>query len=142
MKIEDWIQNKVKELKESKTRTDEQELLLILHENKNRTAQENKEFDILVKYEKSLEQTNARKQAAVNVTQNKKKEERKSRDRKLYNAAGLLILAGLVDTKTGDTKLDAGELLGAFIGLANLPADHQKRAEWKKTGDAVLAEQK
>lgn len=142
MKIENWIQNKVKEIKDSKTRTDEQELLLILHDNKNRTAQENKEFDILVKYEKSLEQTNVRKQAAINVTQNKKKEERKARDRKLYNAAGLLILAGLVDTKTGDTKLDAGELLGAFIGLANLPADHQKRAEWKKMGDAVLAEQK
>ena len=142
MKINDWIQNKVKELKDSKTRTDEQELLLILHENKNRTAQENKEFDILVKYEKSVEQTNARKQAAVNVTQNKKKEERKARDRKLYNAAGLLILAGLVDTKTGDTKLDEGELLGAFLGLANLPADHQKRVEWKKAGDAVLAEKK
>jgi len=84
----------------------------------------------------------ASRQAAVNLTQNKKKEERKARDRELYNAAGLLILAGLIDTKTGKPTLDKGELLGAFLGLSNLPADHQKRAEWKKAGDAVLAEKK
>lgn len=142
MKIEDWIQNKVKEIKDAKTRTDEQELLLILHDNKNRTAQENKEFDILVKYEKSLEQTNARKQAAVNLTQNKKKEERKARDHELYNAAGLLILAGLVDTKTGKPTIDKNELLGALAGLAKVPESDQRRTEWKKAGAVILAEQK
>jgi hypothetical protein len=29
-----------------------------------------------------------------------------------------------------------------LIGLANVPADHEKRVEWKKVGAAKLAEQK
>ena len=48
--------------------------------------------------------------------------------------------AGLVDKKTGKPVMDRGELLGALLGLAKLLADNPKRAEWKRAGDALLAE--
>jgi len=41
------------------------------------------------------------------------KAERTARTHELCNSAGLLILAGLVDTKTGKPAIDKGELLGA-----------------------------
>ena len=66
--------------------------------------------------------------------------ERKNRDHQLYQSAGLLILAGLVDTKTGKPTLDRGELLGALLGLAKVPADDARRSDWKRAGDALLAD--
>ncbi|MQT78371.1 conjugal transfer protein TraD, partial [Pseudomonas helleri] len=57
----------------------------------------------------------------------------------LYQSAGLLILAGLVDTKTGKPTIDRGELLGALLGLAKVPADDPRRGDWKRAGDALLS---
>ena len=65
-----------------------------------------------------------------------KKAERKARDHKLYNSAGLLIMADLVDTKTGKPTIDKAELL-----LAKVPENDQRRLEWKKAGAAKFAEQ-
>ena len=66
--------------------------------------------------------------------------ERKRRNHDLYQSGGLLILAGLVDTKTGKPTLDRGELLGALLGLAKIPADDPRRGDWKRAGDALLAD--
>ena len=66
--------------------------------------------------------------------------QRKARDHELYQSAGLLILAGLVDTTTGKPTRDRGELLGALVSLAEAQVDDAKRAAWKAKGDALLAE--
>ena len=55
------------------------------------------------------------------------------------SVAGLLILGGLVDSKRGTPTMDRGELLGALASLSKVPADDPRRAEWKKTGDKLLA---
>lgn len=61
-------------------------------------------------------------------------------DLELYNAAQLLILAGLVDSITGLPVFDRGELLGALLELAKVTAEDPRRREWKRAGDALLAE--
>ena len=66
------------------------------------------------------------------------KAERTARTHELCNSAGLLILAGLVDTKTGQPAIDKGELLGAVLGLAKVPAEDPRRKEWKRAGDSLL----
>ena len=66
------------------------------------------------------------------------KAERAARTHELCNAAVLLILAGLVDTKTGKPAIDKGELLGALLGLAKVTAEDPRRLEWKRAGDALL----
>ena len=48
-------------------------------------------------------------------------------------------LAGLVDTLTGKPTIDRGELLGALLGLAKIPAEDPRRTDWKRAGDALLA---
>ena len=69
------------------------------------------------------------------------KAERTARTHELCNSAGLLILAGLVDTKTGQPTIDKGELLGALLGLAKVPEEDPRRLEWKRAGDSMLTEQ-
>jgi hypothetical protein len=40
---------------------------------------------------------------------------------------------------TGKPTLDRGELLGALLGLAKVAENDQRRPEWKRAGDALLA---
>ncbi|HDW3783534.1 TPA: conjugal transfer protein TraD, partial [Klebsiella pneumoniae] len=64
--------------------------------------------------------------------------ERKARDHELYKTAGLMIMAGLVDSKTGKPKFSAAELVGALAGIAELPRNHPKWQEWEKRGKELL----
>jgi cytochrome P450 len=145
-KNEEWLNNRVLTLKALKSRTEQQNILIELLDKQNRTPQDDKKFNALVRAEKAAERANKAKQAASNLIQAEKhaekKAERKARDHELFNAAGLLILAGLVDTKTGKPTIDKNELLGALAGLAKVPESDPRRTEWKKAGAGILAEQK
>ena len=94
----------------------------------------------LVRAEKAADRAQKARADAARIINVDKAKERKARDHELYQSAGLLILAGLVDTKTGKPTLDRGELLGALLGLAKVPADDSRRSDWKRAGDALLAE--
>lgn len=78
------------------------------------------------------------KAEAASVDNAAKKVARKARDHELYNSAGLMIVAELVDTVTGKPLMDKAELLGALMGLAKVPADDSRRVEWKKAGSDKL----
>lgn len=142
----EWLNNRVLTLKALKSRTEQQNILIELSDKQNRTPQDDKKFNALVRAEKAAERANKAKQAASNLIQAEKhaekKAERKARDHELFNSAGMLILAGLVDTKTGKPTIDKNELLGALIGLAKVSETDQRRTEWKKAGAEILAKQK
>lgn len=144
MTTDEWVNDRVLHLKGLKSRTEQQDLLVQLYDKQNRSAQDEKKLSLIIKAEKALVRASkARQEAAKFINDEKqaeKKAERKARDHELYNAAGLLIMAGLVDTKTGLPTIDKHELLGALAGLAKVPESDPRRAEWKKVGDAVLAE--
>ena len=142
----EWLNNRVLTLKALKSRTEQQNILIDLFDKQNRTPQDDKKFNALVRAEKASERATKAKQAASNLIQAEKHAEkkavRKARDHELFNAAGLLILAGLVDTETGKPTIDKNELLGALAGLAKVPESDQRRTEWKKAGAAIFAENK
>jgi hypothetical protein len=145
MNNEEWLKDRVAYLQGLKSRSEQQELLVFLSEKANRNAQDDKKLNAIVKAEKaSLMATKARQDAANLINTEKKavaKAERAARTHELCNSAGLLILAGLVDTKSGQPTIDKAELLGALLGLAKVPAEDQRRKEWKRAGDLMLAEQ-
>ena len=145
MNNDEWLNDRVKYLKGLKSRSEQQELLVLLAEKANRNAQDDKKLNAIVKAEKaSLMATKARQQVANLINAEKKavaKAERTARTHELCNSAGLLILAGLVDTKSGKPTIDKAELLGALLGLAKAPAEDPRRKEWKRAGDSMLAEQ-
>jgi hypothetical protein len=139
-----WLTTRAAYLKGLKSRNDQQELLVLLCEKKDKTPQDEKKLAVLVKAEKaSVRAAKARQEATSLINAERKsvaEAERKARDHELYQAAGLLGLAGLVDKKTGKPTMDRGQLLGALLGLAKVPQDDPRRADWKRAGDALLSE--
>ena len=142
MKNDEWLIDRVAYLKGLKSRSEQQELLVFLAEKTNMTAQDDKKINAIIRAEKASQRAaKARQDAARLINEENRataKAERAARTHELCNAAGLLILAGLVDTKTGKPAIDKGELLGALLGLAKVPAEDPRRLEWKRAGDALL----
>jgi len=137
---DDWITGRLAYLQGLKSPSDHQRLLLLLAEKPDRTPEDERKLTALVRAEKAAERAQKARANAARIVNAEKLATRKARDRELYNAAGLMILAGLVDSKTGMPTLDRGELLGALLELARVPAEDRRKSEWKRKGDALLAE--
>ncbi|UXV19272.1 conjugal transfer protein TraD [Pseudomonas fluorescens] len=111
----------------------------MLSEKIPRTNDEERKLSFLIKAEWAEAKAQKARSDVARIVNAEKESARKARDRELYQAAGLLILAGLVDTKTGRPLIDRGELLGALIGIEETSVTDAARTEWKRTGDALLA---
>jgi len=144
MKDDTWLKDRVAYLKGLKSPSDQQTLLVVLADSPVRSDQDERKLAALIRAEKaSIRATKARQEAANMINAEKRAAAdaaRKARNHEMYQAAGLLSLAGLVDKKTGKATVDRGELLGALIGLVKVPPTDPRRAEWKRAGDALLAE--
>ena len=134
-----WLEDRVAYIRGLKSPNDHQRLLLLLNDKKGATNDDRRKLVALIKAEKAAEKAQRAKASVAKIVNAEKQAERKRRDHELYQSAGLLILAGLVDTKTGKPTLNSGELLGALLGLAKVPADDTRRGDWKRAGDALLA---
>lgn len=135
-----WLEDRVAYIRGLKSPNDHQRLLLLLNDKKDATDDDRRKLVALIRAEKAAEKAQRAKASVAKIVNAEKLAERKNRDHQLYQSAGLLILAGLVDTKTGKPTLDRGELLGALLGLAKVPADDARRSDWKRAGDALLAD--
>ena len=135
-----WLEDRVAYIRGLKSPNDHQRLLLLLNDKKDATDDDRRKLVALIRAEKAAEKAQRAKASVAKIVNAEKLAERKNRDHQLYQSAGLLILAGLVDTKTGKPTLDRGELLGALLGLAKVPSDDARRSDWKRAGDALLAE--
>ena len=134
-----WIGNHLKYLQGFKKLSQQQQLFVELATKNKRSPTEEKRFKVTLKLEKLAEQTLKAKSEAASIENAARREARKARDHELYNSAGLLILAGLVDSKTGLPTLDKAELLGALMGLAKVSDEDPRREDWKRVGKEKLA---
>ncbi|WP_447771975.1 conjugal transfer protein TraD [Pseudomonas kilonensis] len=134
-----WLSERILHIKNLKSPSDQQRLLLMLSEKNPRTNDEERKLSFLIKAEWAEAKAQKARSDVARIVNAEKESARKARDRELYQAAGLLILAGLVDTKTGSPLIDRGELLGALIGVEETSVTDAVRTEWKRTGDALLA---
>ena len=137
---DEWLKMRLLYLRGLKAPSDYQRLLLLLAEIPEPTPEDELKLAALVRAEKAADRAQKARANAARVVNADKLATRKARDRELYNSAGLLILAGLVDTRTGRPASDRGELLGALLELAKVPQDELRRKGWKRAGDALLAE--
>lgn len=135
---DDWLTTRTAYLKGLKSPNDQQRLLLVLAEKTDRTDTDNRKLAAVIRAEKAAERAMKARAGAARIINADKVKERNARTHEMCESAGLLGLAGLVDTKTGLPTLDRGELLGALLSLAKVPADDHRRAEWKRAGDALL----
>jgi hypothetical protein len=137
--LEQWTQERAQYIRGLKTPTEYQQIILMLLEKSERTADESKKLNVLLKAERAAARAQSAKADAARVMNADKVAERKARDHEMYQAAGLLAMAGLVDRKTGKPTRDRGELLGALLALAKSNIDEGKRGEWKRAGDEALS---
>lgn len=144
MKQNEWIENRIKTIATLKNPTQAQQLMLTLGRLENRTPEQEKKLLAIVKAEQSAEKA-AIARAKLNKMLNadrtaEAKAAKAARDHEMYEAAGLLSLAGLVDKKTGIPIWDRATLLGALMALSNLPSDDSRRAQYQTRGSVRLAE--
>ena len=137
---DEWLTIRTAYISGLKSPNDQQRLLLALVEKTDHTADDKRKLAALVRAEKAADRAQKARADAARIINVDKVKERKARNHEVYESGGLLILAGLVDTKTGKPTLDRGELLGALLGLSKVPADDSRRNDWKRAGDALLAE--
>ena len=130
---EEWLSAKIAYINGLKSPSEQQRLLVLLAEKKNRTTTDEKTLSALIRAEKTAEKAAAAKARVTAIIAAERKAaaraERKARDHELYKAAGLMMVAGLVDSKTGKPKFSAAELVGALAGIAELPRNHPKWQE-------------
>jgi hypothetical protein len=139
MTSDQWLTNRLAYLRGLKAPSDQQRLLLMLADKPDRTTEDERKLAALIRAEKAADRAQKARANAARIINAEKAADRKARDHELYQSAGLLILAGLVDTRTGKPTRDQGELLGALASLAEAYVDDTKRAAWKAKGDAILA---
>ncbi|GGM30867.1 hypothetical protein GCM10009425_46870 [Pseudomonas asuensis] len=135
----EWLDSRIAYIEGLKSPTDSQRLLVMLARKNDRSTEEARKLALLVRAEKAEVRAQKAKADVARVMNAEKLKARKARDRELYNSAGLLILSGLVDTKTGRPVMDRGELLGMLIQIHRGQFSESQRADFKKTGDALLA---
>jgi CTP:molybdopterin cytidylyltransferase MocA len=139
MRQDEWLDERLAYLRGLKAPSDHQRLLLMLADKPERSAEDARKLAALIRAEKAAERAQKARANAARIINAEKAAQRRARDHELYRSAGLLILAGLVDGSTGKPTRDRGELLGALVSLAEAQVDVEKRAAWKRKGDALLA---
>lgn len=141
-----WLTDRVQTIRGLKSPNEPQRLLVILHDKADKTAQEIKTLSLLIQAERAAEKAQEARTKVMNLIQAEKRAEakaaRKARDHALYQSAGLLIMAGLVDRQTGKPVDDPAKLLGALVSLHELSRDNPKWEEWKLKGQVLLNQKK
>jgi len=121
-----WLEARQVYIRGLKAPSVQQKLLLLLSEKTPRSKEEDRKLTALIRAERAIERVAKEKANISRILNAEKKAERKSRNRELFQASGLIMLANLVDSKTGMPLWDKGELLGGLMALA-ATADEAKR---------------
>jgi hypothetical protein len=135
----EFLTDRIKYIKGLKSPSEQQSLLVMLAEMPERTASDDRKLAALLKAEKAQLRALRARSEVQRLVNAEKEAARKARNHQLFEVAGLLSLAGLLDKTTGKPLTDRGELLGALLAIAETPADAPRRASWKRKGDALLA---
>ncbi|WP_265498905.1 conjugal transfer protein TraD [Providencia rustigianii] len=145
-KQEKWAADRVLYIRGLKSPNEQQRLMVLLTEKADKTAQDVKTLSLLIQAEQAAEKAQEARAKVMNLIQVEKRAEaraaRKARDHALYQSAGLLIMAGLVDSQTGKPVDDTAALLGALASLNDLSRDNPKWSDWKIRGQELLNSKK
>ncbi|MDE1492643.1 conjugal transfer protein TraD [Xenorhabdus bovienii] len=137
-KNDEWLRSRMNYIKGLKSPTEHQQLLVKLATIENRTREEERKFAVLIRAEKAAERAMKAKGAAAKVINAERLAARKARNHEMFKVAGLVSLAGLIDKKTGQLRLDAGAFVGALSKLTD--CTQEKLQALKAIGDQLIAE--
>lgn len=134
MNNNEWLIARLAYLSGLKSPNDQQKLMLELAKKVSLSDDEQRKMKALIRAEKAAERALKARADVAKIVNAEKALKRKARDHALYQAAGLMIVGKLVDTKTGEPFMQPDELLGALLEVAEAAKSPDKRAEWKAKG--------
>lgn len=141
-----WLIERIEHIRNKKSPSDQQRLLVLLCEKEDKTPKEEQDFKALVRAEKAVarlekaaEKVASSKTKVSKILKAERSAKEKARTHELIQSAGLLIMAGLVDSTTGKPLWDKSELLGALSSMAEANIDDSKKDFWKKKGNKILS---
>jgi len=115
---EEWVIERIEHIRNKKSPSDQQRLLVLLCEKDDKTPKEEQDFKALVRAEKAVarlekaaEKVASSKTKVSKILKAERSAKEKARTHELIKSAGLLIMAGLVDSATGKPLWDPKELL-------------------------------
>lgn len=135
MTADTWLAKRLEYLRELKSPSATQKLLIDLAGRPALSAREQRELDALVRLEKINDRAAQAKVKAHKILREKAEGDRKARNHRLIMQGALFDLANLQD-------IDKGVLLGGLLALSKELSgpDAQKiEARFKASGDALLA---
>jgi len=142
---EEWVIERIEHIRNKKSPSDQQRLLVLLCEKEDKTPKEEQDFKALVRAEKAVarlekaaEKVASSKTKVSKILKAERSAKEKARTHELIKSAGLLIMAGLVDSATGEPLWDRDELLGALTSMAEAQIDPIKRKSWKEKGSKLI----
>lgn len=138
MRNNEWLQNRRDYLRGLRKPTAQQQLLMALADLPQRSPREQRRLDVLVRAERLAEKAQKARGEANRVLSEEQRQLCKKRDHALYRAAGLLRVAGVVDSTTGELRIDARVLAGILSALQN--GELGKVSRLKTPGDRLIAD--
>jgi Conjugal transfer protein TraD len=131
----EWVEKRVAYIQGLKSPSDVQKMILELYTLPNRTANENKQLDALIKVEKINEKAEVAKAQAYKIIHARKEEGRKARTRELIELGGIVQLTNF--------EKDKGLLAGALLYVIDQFKGHKGedlKTTLKIRGDRLLEE--
>ena len=131
----DWLAEKITYLAALKKPSDAQQLLLELSRISDRTPEQEKKFNALIKAEKAMDRANKEKIVVRKLLNAEKEAQRKVRTKHLIQLGALFEIAEL-------DQRNPAELLGILLKTAEIAQDDPKWERRAEIGQNCLNERK
>ena len=130
-----WLMEKITYLAALKKPSDAQQLLLELSKINQRTPEQEKKLNALIKAEKAIDRANKEKIVVRKLLNAEKETERKARTRHLIQLGALFEIAEL-------DQRNPAELLGILLKTAEIAQNDPKWEIWAEIGQDCLNKRK
>lgn len=136
-RIDEW--EKILERKPDYPFSQQQQLIIEYWRLPEKSDADLRKLAALVRSERAHERALNAKKRADKIIQERKSAERKARNKRVFDVVGLLMKAGLVDSKTAELTLPPEQLLGGLLTITKYTDNPEVLQQWQASGAAALA---
>lgn len=121
-----WLIERIEHIRNKKSPSDQQRLLVLLVEKDDKTPKEEQDFKALVRAEKAVarlekaaEKVASSKTKVSKILKAERSAKEKARTHELIKSASLLIASGIIDNKTGKLNFERSVLFEKLQQIKN-----------------------
>ena len=127
-----WVTSKLIEIQKRRSKTEADQLFVALAKNTKRSADEQRQFQVLIDRERSREAFEKKDRIAVQSVNAKRDAERRQRTKNLCDAGGLMVKAGFLKEGTGEFAYTREVIYGMLLDAMQRRGSYQQ--QWADKG--------